>query len=156
VEPAYVRVGQFKTPNSLEQMTSRRFLPLMERPAIVDAFELDYQLGLGSGVSGDHWGVDAGLFGQNASAQENDEGYALAARRHYGFLYGPEGSRDAVHLGASARYRNLDNDTFDSQARYPQRPFFHFTGTRSVDTGALGESEGDVWPEPSSPGSTAR
>ena len=46
----------------------------MERPAIVDAFELDYQLGLSSGVSGDHWGVDAGLFGQNASEQANDEG----------------------------------------------------------------------------------
>jgi phosphate-selective porin OprO and OprP len=48
-------------------------------------------------------------------------------------------------LGASVRYRNLDNDTFDSQARYRQRPFFHFTGTRSVDTGVLDDSEGDVW-----------
>jgi phosphate-selective porin OprO and OprP len=145
VEPAYVRVGQFKTPNSLEQLTSRRFLPLMERPAIIDAFELDYQLGLGNGVGGDNWGVDAGLFGQNASEQENDEGYALAARGHYALLFGPEDRPDAVHLGASARYRNLDNDTFDNQARYRQRPFFHFTGTHSVDTGVLDDSEGDVW-----------
>jgi phosphate-selective porin OprO and OprP len=145
VEPAYVRVGQYKTPNSLEELTSRRFITFMERAAIVDAFELDYQIGLGAGVNGDNWGVGAGLFGQNASDQQNNEGYALAGRGHHAFLYGPEDSGNAVHLGASVRYRNLDNDTFDSQARYRQRPFFHFTGTRSVDTGAIADSEGDVW-----------
>ena len=145
VEPAYVRVGQYKTPNSLEQLTSRRFLTFMERAAIIDAFELDYQIGLGSGVSGENWGVDAGLFGQNASDQQNNEGYAIAGRGHYAFQYGPEDSGNAVHLGASARYRNLDNDTFDGEAHYRQRPFFHFTGTRSVDTGAIDDAEGDVW-----------
>ena len=79
VDPAYVRVGQHKTPNSLEQLTSRRFLTFMERAAIIDAFELDYQIGLGSGVSGENWGVDAGLFGQNASDQQKQRG--LRARR---------------------------------------------------------------------------
>jgi phosphate-selective porin OprO/OprP len=145
VDPAYVRVGQYKTPNSLEELTSRRFITFMERAAIVDAFELDYQIGLGGGLGGENWGVNAGLFGQNASEQHNNEGYAIAGRGHYAFLYGPEDSGNAVHLGASARYRNLDNDTFDSQARYRQRPFFHFTGTRSVDTGAIDDAEGDVW-----------
>jgi phosphate-selective porin OprO and OprP len=145
VEPAYVRVGQYKTPNALEQVGSDLFTTFMEKAAIVDAFELDYQVGLGSGVSGGNWGVDAGLFGQNASEQQNNEGYALAARGHYAFLYGPEDSGNAVHLGASARYRNFDNDTFDSQVQYRQRPFFHFTSTRSVDTGTIDDSEGDVW-----------
>ena len=32
LEPAYFRVGQYKTPNSLEELTSRRFLTFMERP----------------------------------------------------------------------------------------------------------------------------
>jgi phosphate-selective porin OprO/OprP len=89
--------------------------------------------------------VDGGLFGQNAGEQQDKEGYALAGRGHYAFRYGPEDSGNAVHLGASARYRNFDNDTFDGQARYRQRPFFHFTGTRSVDTGTIDDSEGDVW-----------
>ena len=145
IEPAYVRVGQYKTPNSLEQLTSRRFITFMERAAIVDAFELDYQVGLGGGVGGENWGVNAGLFGQNASDQQDNEGYALAGRGHYAFLYGPEDSGNAIHLGASARYRNFDNDTFDSEIRYRQRPFFYFTGTRSVDTGTIGDAEGDVW-----------
>jgi phosphate-selective porin OprO/OprP len=145
IEPAYVRVGQYKTPNSLEQLTSRRFITFMERAAIVDAFELDYQVGLGGGGGGENWGVNAGLFGQNASDQQDNEGYALAGRGHYAFLYGPDDSGNAIHLGASARYRNFDNDTFDSEIRYRQRPFFHFTGTRSVDTGTIDDAEGDVW-----------
>jgi phosphate-selective porin len=32
VEPAYVRVGQYKTPNSLENLTSRWFITFVERP----------------------------------------------------------------------------------------------------------------------------
>jgi phosphate-selective porin OprO and OprP len=62
VEPAYVRVGQYKTPNSLEELTSRRFITFMERAAIVDAFELDYQIGLGSGVNGEIGGWRLGRF----------------------------------------------------------------------------------------------
>ena len=148
VEPAYVRVGQYKTPNSLEQTGSDLFTTFMEKAAIIDAFELDYQIGLGGGVGGDNWGVDAGLFGQNASEQQDNEGYALAARGHYAFLYGPEDSGNAVHLGGSARYRNFDNDVFNSEVQYRQRPFFHFTGTRSVDTGTITDAEGDVWVGP--------
>jgi phosphate-selective porin OprO and OprP len=149
VDPAYIRAGQYKTPNSLEELTSRRFITFMERAAIVDAFELDRQIGLGSGVSGDNWGVDAGLFGQDASDVNDNEGYALAARGHYAFFLDPEdrgeNSSQLVHLGASTRYRNFDNDTFGSEVTYEQRPFFHFTGTRSVDTGSVPDSEGDVW-----------
>jgi phosphate-selective porin OprO/OprP len=153
VEPAYLRVGQYKTPNSLEHVSSDLFTTFMEKAAIVDAFELDYQIGLGSGASGEigsgAWGVDAGLFGQNASNVQDNEGYALAARGHYAFFADPEDrgqdSSQAVHLGASARYRNFDNDTFDSQVQYRQRPFFHFTNTRSVDTGTVADAEGDVW-----------
>jgi phosphate-selective porin OprO/OprP len=148
VEPAYVRIGQYKVPNSLEWLTNRLFITFMERAAIVDAFGLTRQIGLGSGVSGKNWGVDAGLFGQNASDQDNNEGYALAGRGHYAFLYDPEDSGSAVHLGASARYRNFDNDTFDTEVQYSQRPFFHFTGTSSVDTGTIDDAEGDVWVGP--------
>jgi phosphate-selective porin len=90
VEPAYVRVGQYKTPNALEQVGSDLFTTFMEKAAIIDAFELDYQIGLGGGASGENWGVDGGLFGQNASDQQDNEGYALAGRGHYAFFRDPE------------------------------------------------------------------
>ena len=149
VDPAYVRVGQYKAPNSLEWLTSTRFLTFMERSAIVDAFALDRKIGLGTGASGENWGADAGVFGQNAADVNDNEGYALAARGHYAFFPAPKettaSNSQVVHLGASARYRNFDNDTFGSEVTYRQRPFFHFTGTRSVDTGSIPDSEGDVW-----------
>jgi phosphate-selective porin OprO/OprP len=149
VEPAFVRVGQHKTPNSLEELTSSRYITFMERAAITDAFALDRQIGLAGGVSGDNWGVGAGLFGQNAADVNDNEGYAIAGRGHYAYFPGSqepaEDSSHVIHLGASARYRNFDNDTFDSQVQYRQRPLFHFTNTRSVDTGEVDDSEGDVW-----------
>jgi phosphate-selective porin OprO/OprP len=149
VDPAYVRVGQYKAPNSLEWLTSNRYLTFMERSAIVDAFALERQIGLGTGASGENWGADVGVFGQNAADVNDNEGYAFAGRAHYAFFLDPEDrdsdSSQVVHLGASARYRNFDNDTFDSEVTYRQRPFFHFTGTRSVDTGSIPDSEGDVW-----------
>ena len=71
---------------------------------------------------------------------------------HYAFFPDPEdrgeNSSQVVHLGASARYRNFDNDTFNSEVQYRQRPFFHFTNTRSVDTGTVDDAEGDVWVGP--------
>jgi phosphate-selective porin len=86
------------------------------------------------------------------SDQQDNEGYALAARGHYAFFPDPEdrgeNSSQVVHLGASARYRNFDNDTFNSEVQYRQRPFFHFTNTRSVDTGTVDDAEGDVWVGP--------
>ena len=85
VDPAYLRVGQFKTPNSLEEQTSSRFITFMERAAFTDAFDFDRRIGLGSGVGGDNWAFNAGLFGQNVDDQAADEGFAVAGRGHYAF-----------------------------------------------------------------------
>jgi phosphate-selective porin OprO and OprP len=147
IEPAFIRVGQFKTPNSLEEQTSSRFITFMERAAFTDAFDLDRRIGLASGVGGDDWAVTGGLFGQNAVDVANNEGYALAGRGHYALLE-PLGADSVVHLGASARFRDLENDVDDDSARYRQRPFFHFTDTRSVDTGTLADAENDAFAGP--------
>jgi phosphate-selective porin OprO/OprP len=147
IEPAFVRVGQFKTPNSLEEQTSARFITFMERAAFTDAFDFDRRIGLGSGVGGDNWAITGGLFGQNAEDVANDEGYALAGRGHYALLE-PFGSNSVIHLGASGRLRNLENDADSDSVRYRQRPFFHFTDTRSVDTGDLADAENDVFAGP--------
>jgi phosphate-selective porin OprO/OprP len=147
IEPAFVRFGQFKTPNSLEEQTSSRFITFMERAAFTDAFELDRRIGLGGGVGGDNWAVTGGLFGQNAADVASNEGYALAGRSHYAFLE-PLGADSVIHLGGSWRFRDLENDVDDDRARYRQRPFFHFTDTRSVDTGTLADAENDVFAGP--------
>jgi len=142
--PGYLRLGQYKQPNSLDFLTSSQFLTFMEPAGFVNAFALGYGIGAGAGASGKSWGFDAGVFGQDASAEANDEGFALAGRGHYALFPGTSDTGDVLHVGISARYRELDNDVDAGAATYEQRPFFHFTSTRSVDTGAIANAEGDI------------
>jgi phosphate-selective porin OprO/OprP len=141
IEPAYVRVGQFKTPNSLEEQTSSRFITFMERAGFTDAFDLNRRIGAQVGAGTDDWSLAAGVFGQNTEEVSEDEGYAAAARGTYAFRFAED---RLVHVGASTRYRGLDNDSDGDTVRYRQRPFFHFTSTRSVDTGDIEDAESDL------------
>ena len=141
IDPFFVRAGQFKTPNSLEEQTSSRFTTFMERAAFTDAFGLDRRIGLGSGAGGDDWSVAAGLFGQNTGDVAEDEGYAAAARGTYAVRLG---ENRFVHLGGSARYRDLDNDADGDAVAYQQRPFFNVTDNLSADTGDIVDAEDDT------------
>ena len=139
-DQAYLRVGQYKTPNSLAEQTSSRFITFMERPAFTDAFNLNRRLGIGGGIhgelaSGNIWSFNAGAFGENFSEEEVDEGYAFAGRGTYAIALA--GEDDWVHLGTSVRYRNLDDGVSDSAVRYRQRPFININSTRHVDTGVV-------------------
>ena len=139
----YVRIGQYKTPNSLEEQTSSRFTTFMERAAFTDAFDLDRRIGLGLGFGGDDWTFDFGGFSQNNDDADSglNEGYAIASRGTYAFrdVIG----NDLIHLGGSIRYRDLDNQSDDNEARYRQRPFFHDTN-RSIDTGTINDADSDI------------
>jgi phosphate-selective porin OprO and OprP len=73
IEPAYVRVGQFQTPNSLEEQTSSRFIILMERAGFTDAFDLNRHIGAQVGAGTDDWSLAAGVFGQNTEEVSEDE-----------------------------------------------------------------------------------
>lgn len=139
-----VRIGQYKTPNSLEEQTSARYTTFMERAAFTDAFDLDRRIGAGVGSKGENWTADVGLFSQNNGENSSSvtEGYAAAGRGTYAFT-GVAASQDLLHTGASVRYRNLDNDVDNDQARYRQRPFFHDTN-RSVDTGNIDNASADL------------
>jgi phosphate-selective porin OprO/OprP len=116
----------------------------MERAAFTDAFDLDRRIGFGAGSNGEGWTVDVGIFSQNAGDNSSGvtEGYAAAARGTYAFT-DVIGSQDLLHTGVSARFRDLNNDVDDQEARYRQRPFFHDTN-RSVDTGNIDNAQNDV------------
>lgn len=138
--PARLRVGQFKTPNSLEEQTSSRFITFMERAAFTDAFGFDRRIGAGALAGGDVWSLSAGIFGQNAGEVAEDEGFAAAARGTYAYEFG---ENRLLHLGASGRYRDLGNDIDGDTVSYSQRPFFAFTDIRSIDTGDIENAEAD-------------
>ncbi|WP_068464619.1 OprO/OprP family phosphate-selective porin, partial [Hyphomicrobium sulfonivorans] len=64
-----LRVGNFKTFNSLEHIMSANYIEFMERAAFIEAFGLDRQVGIGALYVRDHFTLAAGLYGPTVSNQ---------------------------------------------------------------------------------------
>ncbi len=130
-----VKLGQFKTHNSLDELTSSRFITALERSMFTDAFEFNRRIGLAVGTSGENYTINAGVFGDNLSTASDEEGSAASARG----TYNPVKNDDIiVHLGASARIRNT-GDT-QSDLRYRQRPVSHIP-SRIISTGRIADKD---------------
>jgi len=132
-----IKVGQFKTHNSLDELTSSRFISTIERSAVTDAFALDRRAGVAVNFSGDNFGFDVGAFGTNVDSDgAPEEGNAFSAR---GF-YNPIKTADTIaHVGASWRYRTTGDSEGD--LRYRQRPYTHVAPDRIINTGRFAESD---------------
>ncbi len=132
-----VKVGQFKTHNSLGESTSSRFISTIERGAFTDAFELNRRVGVSVNMSGSNYGIDVGAFGTNVETESGpDEGYAFAGRGYYNPIKVDD---TLVHLGASWRYREQGDS--QSDLRYRQRPYTHVAPDRIVNTGRFADSD---------------
>ena len=81
-----IRVGHFKSNNSLEEITSLKHITFLERAAFTDAFDFDRHFGIGYITGGDNWSLELGAFKGNADTDE--EGYALL--REFGLPFKKE------------------------------------------------------------------
>ena len=135
--PLKIKVGQFNTHNSLDELTSSRFSSTIERAAFTDAFGFQRRLGVAVATSGSNYTLDAGLFGTNIQSDGGpDEGMAASARA----TFNPVKTDDTlVHLGASWRYREA-GDT-EGDLRYRQRPYTHASPFRIINTGRFADSD---------------
>jgi len=120
-----VNFGNQKTPNSLEEQTSSRYITFMERGTATDLFGLDRRIGVNVKIGGDNYSFAAGVFGGQANdfgtSSMNDETSALATR----LTFTPVNTDDlTVHLGAS--YRHMDYA--DQGTRVRARPRTHTSG----------------------------
>lgn len=104
-----IRIGNFKTFNSLEEMTSSRFITFMERSAFVEAFGLDRQIGAGAIYAQDHFTASAGIYGPTP---EDDEEWLNDVKTGAARVTAAPINKDekVVHLGASWRYRHGAED----------------------------------------------
>lgn len=145
-ETSEIIVGNFKTANSLEQMTSSRFLMFLERAAFVDAFVLDRAIGGGVWAGDEHWSFQAGYYGAEAGTQE---GYwtdpTIATVR--GTVTPINNDTTVLHMGASYRNRNAgtDRDGMADLFRYRARPDLHLAD-RFIQTPNRIISTGDTLP----------
>lgn len=127
-----IAIGQHNNFQSLEELTSSRFLSFIERAAFTDAFGF----GRGVGVSGTYSRGDVtlqtGLFTGNISDLDDENNSWSSDSR---IVFGPKLGNTQLHFGGSLHYREF-NDS-QSTVRYRQRPQIHSTDTRFVNTGTF-------------------
>lgn len=133
--PVQITVGQHKTPNSLEEQTSSRYITFMERASITDAFGLARQIGISAKYKTGDFMVMGGVYRGSAGSSDMDEGLTLAARA----TFGPKiGDKTQLHIGASVRHREIGDD--QGMLRYRQRPHQHLAD-RFVATTRIADSD---------------
>lgn len=140
VKDAYLKhdwltLGQFKAPQTLEELTSSKYITFMERSQVVDAFAIGRRIGAGADFGGDNWSGAVAVFGQDAEVQDGgkDEGMGFSGR----FTYLPwKTDNGLLHLGAWASMEEPRN-TVDKTVRFRARPESHVTNVRLVDTGTI-------------------
>ncbi|MFW2371758.1 MAG: OprO/OprP family phosphate-selective porin [Gammaproteobacteria bacterium] len=129
------KMGQFKEPFSLEELTSSNYITFMER-ALPNEFAPGRNIGIGLTHLGESWTVAYGLFAEafdDDVADEGDEGWGVTAR----FTYAPwHEDRKALHMGVALSQRTPDDD---NTVKFDSRPESHITDVKYLDTGDIME-----------------
>jgi phosphate-selective porin OprO/OprP len=129
---ADAKLGHFKEPFSIGQLTSSRFTTFLER-ALPDIFAPERNSGISvyDTALDDNLTWAAGIFRNtdDGGSAQADGGYAVTARVTGTPIYEDDGDR-VLHLGAAYSMRDAEG------LRFSQRPEAHLTN-RWVDTGTL-------------------
>jgi phosphate-selective porin OprO and OprP len=120
-------VGQHNTFQGLEELTSSRFISMIERAAFTDAFGFERRVGLSAQYNKGPLLAQAGVFSDNIDDLSN-KSWSADGR----LVLMPKAGKTQLHFGGSVHYTKL-KDASDT-VRYRQRPFLHFTGERFIDT----------------------
>jgi phosphate-selective porin OprO and OprP len=142
-ELSEIRAGNQYVYNSLEELTSSRFITFMERAAFTEAFFLDRQIGAGVLLGDEHWSFQTGYYGSTVADQESwfDDTSAFSVR---GTVAPINNDTTVVHLGASYRHRDAGTDEetgFADLFRYRARAADLHLADRFVATPFIGEDD---------------
>lgn len=137
-----VRVGQFKEPFSLEELTSDSHITFLER-GLPNVFAPQRSTGLQlTNTLADErmtWAVGVFRDTDDYGNGSDDGGYNLTGRIT-GLPWYRDDGRKLLHLGASYSHQNVDG-----VLRYRQRPEANLAGVRYVDTGAFPVDDVDLY-----------
>ncbi|MDH5407430.1 MAG: porin, partial [Gammaproteobacteria bacterium] len=123
-----LKLGQFKQPFSLEELTSSKYITFMER-ALPNTFAPGRTIGVGVQTYGKNTNIGAGFFGQAYDEDqdgEGDESNSVSVR----LVYAPSHEKQSVlHFGLSANYFNPASAPGDTATvGFDSRPESHLTG----------------------------
>lgn len=129
-----LKIGQFKTPLNLEELTSSKYITFMER-SLPNTLATSHRIGVGYERNAGASHLAAAIYGNSASDVSGDEGIGVGAR----YAYAPQlNDHSFIHLGAAVAYEEPTNtDGGSDSLRYRARPESHVTSTRLVDTGNI-------------------
>jgi phosphate-selective porin OprO and OprP len=127
--------GQHNNFQSLDELTSSRFISLLERAAFTDAFGFERRLGLSATLTSGPITAQLGVFHDNLlDVDEGDDMVSIDGR----IAYAPRLGETQLHFAGSAHWRdNGDLVARGTTTRYRQRPFIHASDARFLATPAL-------------------
>lgn len=131
--PIGIKVGHFKEPFGLEEITSSKYITFMERSTPTEAFSPSRNTGVGVGSTA----LDNQLTWAVGAFRESD-GFGDGEGSNYHWTgrvtatpWSNEDQSNLLHVGGSVSYRDVDGQ------RYRSRPESHLA-PRVVDTGEFG------------------
>lgn len=133
IGPGALQLGQFKQPNSLEELSSTRNNDFVSKAAATNAFAVARRLGVAYRVDHGHWTLAASAFGRDINGGgAQDSGYGLRG------TWAPVQEQGRLlHFGISW----VDQDTDADRYRLRVRPQADLAVLRLVDTGTLADTD---------------
>ncbi len=135
------KVGNFRSPFSLEEVTTSRYISFIER-GLPNAFPTGRLIGLAAYKWGRNWQIAGGIFGQEPGdtaedalddeeeLEKSDEGYTLAGR----FTIAPYlKGKNVIHVGTSFAYKTTN--AFTEKMRFRGYDESKITKIRFLSTG---------------------
>jgi len=126
--PVHIKVGNFKEPFGLEELTSSKYITFMER-AMSDIFAPSRNIGAALSGHGDSWSAAAGVFTNGASGTTSGVDSKFDATGRLTFAPIHEKTR-VLHLGVGINYSLPDSTR---SLRFDARPESHITHKKLVD-----------------------
>ncbi len=128
----FFQLGQFKQPNSLEELSSTKNNDFISKSMVTNTFGIARRLGAAYRYGDNNWGVTGSFFTreltEHPAPTPHGPGYGVRGN------WAPINDKGSIlHLGLSY----VDYDTFQDTVRLRARPDADLAGQRLVDTGNM-------------------
>ncbi len=129
----FVQVGQYKQPNSLEELSSTKNNDFISKATVTNTYAVARRLGAAYGYGGDNWGVTASYFGRELTRNlAHGAGWGMRG------TFAPINEKgNLLHFGLAYANYDTDSDSFRVRAR----PNADLSTVRLVDAGNMTDTD---------------
>ena len=130
-------VGQFKQPNSLEELSSTKNNDFISKSMTTNLQGVARRMGVSLATGGDNWTATGSVFDREMTRNlANGQGYGVRG------TFAPiNDSGRLLHLGASYVNYGAEDALGDGNARFRVRPDADLASRRLVDSGAFSDAD---------------